>query len=484
MFEFGIMFRSRNAFLLAKATLKEHAHEVESQLFQQRLSGQGMGQLMRDYIYESLYAPKIGFFNHDQVITPMESIDFSKIKSRKEFNTIYQKLTETSEEFLTPVELYQPYYGQIIARYLVKQIHEQNMLESGEPIYLFEVGAGRGTLVLNILDHLKEHEKEIYDKVQYRIIEISSSMVKHQKSRLSSHGSKVKIFHQSIFEWKEQITSKNVFVILMEVLDNLPHDKVKITQSFLQRKERIVGEGRVYVRNTSIYEKYSDIFRDPIIQRYLFYTRDAPLSELDFSRFFTHPYQFGKEFVMSFRKYRYIPTMLMRLLEILHKYIPHHQLIISDFDELPANNDIKAWNAPTIQRREPLNDGTFGVKSFTHCTQPDKYTCDIFFATDFDLLYILNERIMSNVNPLAKEGTLQEAEILKHSSFLKKYDDLNILNATQLSEDYNAATNEFENQSFFLTRRKQIVSGSSQSTPIQSTQPVQSTQSIHNNEQI
>jgi SAM-dependent MidA family methyltransferase len=50
----------------------------------------------------------------------------------------------------------------------------------------YEVGGGRGTLAMNILDYLKEKDEALYRNTTYTMIEISSAFAELQK-QVKSH---------------------------------------------------------------------------------------------------------------------------------------------------------------------------------------------------------------------------------------------------------------------------------------------------------
>ena len=91
---------------------------------------------------------------------------------------------------------------------------------------IYEVGAGNGTLMMNILDHLAATQPEVYEKTQYNIIEISSKLADRQSKRFDireiakRHKQRVKIINKSIFDWRERVVEP-CFFIAMEVIVRL-----------------------------------------------------------------------------------------------------------------------------------------------------------------------------------------------------------------------------------------------------------------------
>ncbi|KAL8894147.1 MAG: hypothetical protein Q9192_004579, partial [Flavoplaca navasiana] len=127
--------------------------------------------LTRDFIEgmslfsNSLYNPNYGYFSKQAVIfNPGEPFEFNRIRDELDFQKILgQRYTdfedklddkdfnETRQLWHTPTELFRPYYGEAMARYLVT-----NYMLAHHPftdLTIYELGAGNGTLMLNILDY-------------------------------------------------------------------------------------------------------------------------------------------------------------------------------------------------------------------------------------------------------------------------------------------------------------------------------------------
>jgi SAM-dependent MidA family methyltransferase len=89
-----------------------------------------------------------------------------------------------------------------------------------EDFIIYEIGAGNGTLAMNILDLLQEDYPEVYHRTQYHIIEISESLVQEQKKKLNRKHPYVKVEHRSIFHWEKREPAP-CFFVAMEVIVSL-----------------------------------------------------------------------------------------------------------------------------------------------------------------------------------------------------------------------------------------------------------------------
>ena len=90
-----------------------------------------------------------------------------------------------------------------------------------EDFIIYEIGAGNGTLAMDILDFLRDEYPDVYDRTRYNIIEISSSLVKLQKQKLRNSHPCVKVAHKSIFRWNVKEPAPCYF-LAMEVVVSAP----------------------------------------------------------------------------------------------------------------------------------------------------------------------------------------------------------------------------------------------------------------------
>lgn len=257
---------------------------------------------------------------------------------------------ETRQLWHTPTELFRPYYGEAMARYMVanyKLIHYPY-----HDLIIYEMGAGNGTLMLNILDYIQDAEPEVYKRTKFKIIEISSSLAKLQANQLirnadsRGHSSKVEIINKSIFEWDQSVTDP-CFFLAMEVFDNFSHDAIRynpVTEKPLQ--------------GTVLIDKYGEFYEfyvpqiDPVATEYFEERRILAGGDYPYSlqqRKLMRKLKSNLLFSDNLSDPEYIPTKLMQFFKILGKYFPAHRLLASDFHYLP--NTIKGMNAPVVQTR-------------------------------------------------------------------------------------------------------------------------------------
>ncbi|EGP87352.1 unnamed protein product [Zymoseptoria tritici ST99CH_1A5] len=401
--------------------------------------------LMRDFIEDSLYNPHYGYFSKNVTIfSPGAPFDFNSLKDEPEF---YQKLGERYTEFEdkldeenpsetrqlwhTPTELFRPYYGEAIARYMVANY--KLTLYPYHDLVIYEMGAGNGTLMLNILDYIRHADPEVYARTKFRIIEVSSALASIQADKLLTtastrgHADKVQIINKSVFDWDLYVPTP-CFFLAMEVFDNFAHDVVRYdpsTEEVLQGSVLIDSDG-------DFYEFYSRTL-DPVAARFL-RVRDAacqdrsyphPLRQPRFIRQLRHQLPFAPNLTQP----EYIPTRLMQFFSILSTKFPAHRLITSDFHSLPQT--IKGYNAPVVQTRYQRRT----VPVSTPLVQQGYF--DILFPTDFGVMEDIYRAITGRLT-----------RVMTHEDFFQRWA---YVEDTRMRSGENALLGWYKNASVMLT---------------------------------
>lgn len=399
--------------------------------------------LMRDFIEDSLYNPNYGYFSKQVVIfSPGEPFDFNSMASEHEFFQHLRRRYTDFEDALddqepnelrqlwhTPTELFSPYYGEAIARYLVED-YKYNCYPYHD-LNLYEMGAGNGTMMLNILDYIRDVHPEVYERTKYRIIEISDQLANLQQQGLGhsayarGHSDKVEIVNQSIFDWNVYVSSPCYFLAL-EVFDNFAHDAIKYDmETGDPYQSRVVIDPR-----GEFYEYYSRDL-DPVAQQFLKKRHAA-------CKTYANPLQ-GSRLMQNLRSLvpfrgslstpEYIPTRLMQFFYILYEKFPNHKLITSDFHKLP--DAVEGINAPVVQtrfKREMIPVSTPLVHQGYF---------DILFPTDFEV-----------IEPMYSAITGRFARTYSHEVFMSGRADIE---ETQTKNGENPLLSWYKNASVMIT---------------------------------
>ncbi|CAL1714209.1 unnamed protein product [Somion occarium] len=359
--------------------------------------------LVRDFIEDSLYNPNYGYFPKQVTIfTANEPMEFGKFRDSAEFQeAVAQRYASYGLDkegpgrqiWHTPTELFQPFYGQAVARCLVSEYLLKYF--PYEDLVIYEIGAGNGTLALDILDYLQEEYPDVYDRTRYTIIEISSNLAQMQREKLCGKHPCVNVQHKSVFHW-ETLEAAPCFFLAMEVIDNFAHDMIRYDLRTLEPYQ-----GLVTIDANGDFSTYYTRVTDPLISSFLQLRRHLshppPLSRLLKSSRAFRTFYTNLPFAPNLSAPEYIPTRLLSLLQTLRKYFPRHRLLLTDFSSLPDTTP--GVNAPVVQTR--VQNTT--VPTSTLFVKQGYF--DIFFPTDFERLRDIYEDIISQPPP-PPEGTL------------------------------------------------------------------------------
>ncbi|KAM0754444.1 DUF185-domain-containing protein [Meredithblackwellia eburnea MCA 4105] len=477
--------------------------------------------LTRDFIDDCLYNPNYGYFSTQvsifdpdqyQPASPgstgakgvtskksarTEGFDFSNLRNQREFDEEVARRYGVFEDLMnkngkggpgrqvwhTPTELFKPWYGRSIARFLLSE-YKLNHYPYTDLI-IYEIGAGNGTLMGDILDYIAEEEPEVYERTRYRIVEISERLSDLQMrrgkggpaaggdkaregstARRKGHEERVEVVNESIFEFEKKV-EEPCFFLAMEVLDNFAHDVIRYTTADATPLQCVVS-----VDSTGDFTELYEPITDPLIKRFLSLRSALPRPPpsplhplLAHSPLMRKIYSI-LPFAPNLSPPEFIPTKLVLLLDVLREKFPNHRLLMSDFDRL--TDAIPGLNAPVVQTRYEGET----VACTTYLVQPGYF--DIFFPTNFHLLRDLYSLIMSpspasskdkdkkqqffsplyppSTSPLlpgeaARVGTSRGLTVVDHSEFLERWGETD---ATRLRDGSNPMVGFYENAKFIL----------------------------------
>ncbi|KAH8553709.1 S-adenosyl-L-methionine-dependent methyltransferase [Umbelopsis sp. PMI_123] len=400
--------------------------------------------LVRDFIDNSLYNPNYGYFSKQAVIfSPEQDFDFSQIRDHLHFmNLIAKKYKEIEGDvdevdevarqvWHTPTELFKPWYGYAIAKYLVTE-YKLNLYPNKDLI-IFEMGAGNGTLMLNILDYIQKYEPSVYKRTRYNIIEISQKLAERQYQRQGAEHRHhcVEIINKSIFDWDVDVED-DCFFVGMEVIDNFAHDLIRYDTETMQPYQALVS-----VDDEGNYnEIYEPVGSDPLIARYLQLRKSTMYRTPVLNHHLLQRIINMFPFTPNLSAPEFIPTKLLLLLETLNKRFPKHRLVLSDFSSLP--NAVEGVDAPVVQTRYK---GSM-VPCSTYMVQPGWF--DIFFPTNWELLRDMYLSICRG----SRAGNDKTVKVLTHKDFCQRYSEIE---RTKTRSGENPMLMYYENVKMLLT---------------------------------
>ncbi|XP_030553214.2 uncharacterized protein LOC115757213 isoform X2 [Rhodamnia argentea] len=402
--------------------------------------------LVRDFIRSALYNPKHGYFSlrSGSVGVLERSIKFNELEGRKDYMEHLDKIYRQSDiSWFTPVELFKPWYAHGIAEAILRTAN------LSVPLKIYEIGGGSGTCAKGIMDYIKLNAPErVYNSMTYISVEISPSLAKIQRETVGvvlSHSSKFKVECRDATDrsgWAFVAGDRQeqpCWVIMLEVLDNLPHD-------LIYAENQISPWMEVWVDKQNDRETLSELYKpleDPLIKNCL---EIVNLSKKQASpsgvRLMTDTL-WSKVFPRPRRCW--LPTGCLKLLEVVHKALPKMSLIVSDFNYLPDVR-IPGERAPLVSTKKD------GRSSDYDSYLEAKGDADIFFPTDFGLLeridHFCSGWLKLHEGASSKQGRKRRTIMLDTSSFMEEF---GLPSRTRTKDGYNPLLDDFKNTKFYLS---------------------------------
>jgi len=162
-----------------------------------------------------------------------QTLDFQKMGGNKDYRRVlHAHYADSSEAWLTPVEIFAPHYAEAIGRSMLSR--HRATFGANEPLRICEVGGGTGTAVVSLLSWLQRTSPADYERCQYLLLEPSAHFAQVQAARLRDAGvgaERARVVHAPASDWHEALggTQEGGWsLLLLEVLDNLPHDKLRL----------------------------------------------------------------------------------------------------------------------------------------------------------------------------------------------------------------------------------------------------------------
>ena len=349
-------------------------------------------QILRDYIKSALYDPALGYFTNPATVqlgSLPSPIKFSSLLGYSDY-TEQLNLKYPKHKFLTPSEIFRPYYGMSMAAY----VRARQLRSGAERIRVVEIGSGLGGQADSFLTYFKNYEPELYNCVEYTLLEISESLLKksrslvYQNHRDKCNRGEVRFVNQDAFGFRGDL-GDDVFFVMFEILDNLPHDMVRFDKGLGNVEEMWVNSSPDWKHREIEFRSCEDeyIVKCFDIWKSL-YTKNGKIQLKETET----PQNALLRFIDSIRRktatgYQlYLPTGFLKLTEHITRNFNNPKFLLSDFSSLPNSTRF-------ADRRICLNHPLLSTKlekSEEHLDYDSIETaefgkCDIFFETDFEL---------------------------------------------------------------------------------------------------
>ena len=363
------------------------------------------------------------------------SLNFPSLLGHWHWKRIYQQIyNEQKGMWLTPVELFTPFYSNIFANFVSSSMRPmlEKQTHNADGFQILELGGGRGTNAKALLNYLQLHHSDMYDKlIEYTIFDTSPTLHELQRQNLkmpdSPHHDKIKLVNVDMMEIAEGtstlLTPSEIptTLIALELLDNLPHDKVVRcleTDEILQA-EVIPIEGAQYSSldesseqcSVDTSQSYNETFspvNDPLLQSIL---SSSPL-------LYTPPTSNGP---------RWIPSVALGALMRLFECRPNSAVAFADFDWLPppdislSSEEHNLMLATEPAFGDPIVTDMEGRDHPCYLTRPPDALCDILFPTDFLRMVKATKSILQSEYNVRTRALPVSVTTMKQRDFLLKY---------------------------------------------------------------
>ncbi|CAN6447796.1 unnamed protein product [Victoria cruziana] len=400
--------------------------------------------LVRDYIKSALYDPDHGYFSKrsGSVGFMPKCIKFNELEGRSDYLKLLDNLYKENDiAWFTPAELFKPWYAYGIAEAILRTA------DLSVPLRIYEIGGGSGTCAKCIMDYMMLNApSKVYSNMKYISVEISPALAEKQMEtvgEVKSHLSRfqVECRDAAVRNGWGLVDAQPCWVIMLEVLDNLPHDLV-------YSKDQASSWMEVWLEKQadrlSLLEQHKPL-QDPWItscidivnmnkeSSYLGTKIDSASASI-FAKIFPRP-----------RK-AWMPTGCLKLFDALHWALPKMSLIACDFSYLP-DVKISGDRAPLVSVK---NDGrTTDCSSYLDALGH----ADIFFPTDFWLLELIDNHCaqvqnLPTVDDSARKIKQRRTVILDSAAFMKEF---GLPSRTRTKDGYNPLLDDFRNTKFYLS---------------------------------
>ncbi len=213
-------------------------------------------------------------------------------------------------------------------------------------------------------------------------------------------------------------------ILAMEVLDNLPHDKVQA------KSRKQLQQAEIYANEHGIEEETFVPLKDPLLARVI---RTVPSYVKP-----TYP--------------TWIPSVACGVIEHLIQQRPNLGLAFADFDWLPAP-DLGKTGDPALTAwgfGEPIVTDMKGIDHECFVRAPPH--CDILFPTDFDKLGSFAKRSISLMKRASK------VQVDKQADFLQRYGPVHVAKTKSWLSGHTPLLQDFVNCSVLTITTKSTVS--------------------------
>jgi Putative S-adenosyl-L-methionine-dependent methyltransferase len=374
----------------------------------------GKQELVRSYVGRQLAAyyaqpaedvvGKRGPLNHNDkgdTFTSSSSSPFSSLWGEWHWKRTFQKVYDTRQgHWLTPVELFKPHYSHILANFCAAQAELFLQQTSHSTFQMVELGCGRGTNADLILSYWKDTKPAVYERLErYTMFDASPSLHQWQRDVLGKgeHAHKLRfelIDLAHVAQNERTLLSQDdtpTIVLGLEVLDNLPHDKVRgKTRKSLEQAEVVWENEKECSHPREVFVPLSDPLLQKVLTKVPSYVSPFP---------------------------RWVPSVACGVLHHILRQRQHVAVALADFDWLPPPDldpELTLQHRSEMADGEPIVTDMAGQDYECYLTSPPH--SDILFPTDFEKLALFAKKSLSK-----SQSDSLRIQVQKQSDFLQEW---------------------------------------------------------------
>ena len=413
------------------------------------------GLLLRDFLHRALTDRASGYFAQPDapVGRIRDPIDFSSLLGQEDYaRALDARYARLSAQWLTPVEIFQPHYARAVAAHILRAHRDSH---PDQPLRVYELGGGTGTCAANFLAHVRDAAPDVYARMSYVSVEVSRvladaqrravrDVVRDDPKRLDAPKTRAETETSTRSPHRVEVRDATdragwgavdrapCFVVALEVLDNLPHDRVARGADGAWTQTRVAADA------AGVPFEYLEPLTDPLIRRVMVHSVTDRTVRSGGARGLLHAARraFDVATGMSASDVVFVPTGAARLLDALHDARPNHRLVAADFDALPGVR-MEGANAPIVASQA---SGGKTVDRDTYLEDPGR--ADVFFPTDF--------RALARMDADARgDGEGGRGRVMTTRAFMEE--NAVDLRATETASGYNPLLQDFSNTRFYLS---------------------------------
>ena len=172
----------------------------------------------------------------------------------------------------------------------------------------------------------------------------------------------IKIYNSSILDFNKKI-KEQCFVVGMEILDNMPHDRLYRDESGEFTTQAMVNIHTDLKSGEETLEEVREPIDDQLVKDFLRHLESMPqvdhisaTQRLQVSGIIKRIKDVYDDYWHrdKINNNIYAPTAALYLFQHLHKYVPNHSLILADFDcflERVQDNKLIGLNSPLVTNK-------------------------------------------------------------------------------------------------------------------------------------